>query len=160
MTTTPKTIFADDTLSGLFVMDAMHPGVLTCPRETPLRDVARMLASYNVHCLIVLGSEEEHEDGEQRPWAVISDLDLVGAALHPGLEDRTAAGAAASPVVVISGSDTLERASQLMHEHQTAHLLVIDPDTMHPVGVLSTLDIAGALVGQRVHSGPPRVERH
>ena len=51
--------------------------------------------------------------------------------------------------MLISGSDTLDRAAQLMHEHQTAHLLVVDPDTIHPVGVLSTLDVAAALVGER-----------
>ena len=64
----------------------------------------------------------------------------------------------ASPVVLISGSDTLDRAAQLMHEHQTAHLLVVDPDTIHPVGVLSTLDVAAALVGEHVLSGPPRLK--
>lgn len=159
MTTTLKSGLAEQALSGLRVMDAMHPGVLTCPIETPLRDVARMLAGYNVHCLVVFGSEEEHEDGEERPWSVISDLDLVGAAIHGGLEEHTAGGAAASPVVLISGSDTLDRAAQLMHEHQTAHLLVVDPDTIHPVGVLSTLDVAAALVGEHVLSGPPRVHR-
>ena len=96
------------------VADAMHPGVLTCPREAPLRDVARMLASYNVHCIVVFGSEEEHEDGEERPWAVISDLDLVAAALAGGLDEHTAGGAAGSPVVLISGRETLGRAAQLM----------------------------------------------
>ena len=50
MTTTPKPDLAEQALSTLRVMDAMHPGVLTCPVETPLRDVARMLAGYNVHC--------------------------------------------------------------------------------------------------------------
>ena len=47
-----------------------------------------------------------------------------------------------------------------MNEHQTSHLLVLDPDTTHPVGVLSTLDVAAALSGEHVRSGPPRVERH
>jgi hypothetical protein len=29
-----------------------------------------------------------------------------------------------------------------MAEHQTAHLIVVDPVTDEPVGILSTLDIA------------------
>ena len=160
MTTRTATAPGEDVLSALRVSDAMHPGVLTCPIETPLRDVARMLATYNVHCVAVFGSDEEHEDGDERPWAVVSDLDLVAAALHGGLEEHTAGGAAGSPVVLVSGSDTLERAAQLMNEHQTSHLLVLDSDTMHPVGVLSTLDVAAALVGEPVRSGPPRVARH
>ena len=145
-------------LAEIAVADAMHPGVLTCPLETPLRDVARMLASYNVHCVVAYGSEEEHENGDGRPWGVISDLDLVAAALAGDADDRTAGGAAASAVVFVSGRDTLEHAAQLMTEHQVAHLVVVDPDTMHPVGVLSTLDVAAALAELPVRSGPPRVD--
>jgi CBS domain-containing protein len=147
-------------LADLSVVDAMHPGVLTCPRETPLRDVARMLASYNVHCVVVYGSAEEHEDGEQQPWSVISDLDLVAAALGGDVDDGTAGGAAASPVVFVSGRDRLDRGAQLMSENQVAHLVVVDPDTMKPVGILSTLDIAAALTQLPVRSGPPAVRAH
>lgn len=146
-------------LAEIAVADAMHPGVLTCPLETPLRDVARMLASYNVHCVVVFGSTEEHENGEERPWGVISDLDLVAAALAGDVDDHSAGGAAASPLVFVSGRDTLDHAAQLMAEHQVAHLVAVDPDTMHPVGVLSTLDVAAALAELPVRSGPPRVDR-
>lgn len=145
-------------LAQIAVADAMHPGVLTCPPETPLRDVARMLTSYNVHCIVVFGSDEEHEDGEERAWSVISDLDLVGAARGGDVDDYTAGGAAASPIVLVSSRDTLERAAQLMSEHQAAHLVAVDPVTLRPVGVLSTLDVAAALAELPVRSGPPRID--
>lgn len=145
-------------LATISVAEAMHPGVLTCPVETPLRSVARMLAQYNVHCVVVFGSEVEHEDGETEPWGVVSDIDVVGALLADG-EDRTAGGAAASPVVLVSGNDSLEHAAQLMVENETSHLLAVDPDTMRPVGILSTLDVAASLAALPVRSGPPRVER-
>lgn len=32
-----------------------------------------------------------------------------------------------------------------MAEHQLTHLVVVQPESGHPVGVLSTLDIAGVL---------------
>jgi CBS domain-containing protein len=147
-------------LSEVTVADAMHPGVLTCPIETPLSVAARMMATYNVHCLVVYGSDEEHEDGEVRVWAVLSDLDLVAAALVEGADEATAGGSAGTPVVLIGGNERLTRAAQLMTEHQTAHLVVIDPDTYHPVGIVSTLDVAAALAGRDVVTGPPRVERH
>jgi CBS domain-containing protein len=140
------------------VADAMHPGVLTCRSETPLRDVARMLASYAVHCIVVLGSEEEYEDGEERSWAVVSDIDLVAAVLAGGVDEHTAGGVAGSPVVLISGRETLERAAHLMSEYQTSHLLVVEPDELRPVGIVSTLDVAAALAELPVRSGPPRVE--
>lgn len=142
-------------LGRIVVADAMHPGVLTCPVETPLRDVARMLTAYNVHCVVVFGSAEEHDEADERPWGVVSDLDLVAAALAGDVDDHTAGGAAASPVVFVSAGDTLERAAQLMTEHQSTHLVVVEPETFHPVGVLSTLDVAGALAELPVRSGPP-----
>jgi CBS domain-containing protein len=45
----------------------------------------------------------------------------------------------------VSPGETLERAAQLMTEHNTAHLIVVDPKQQRPLGVLSTLDIAGTL---------------
>ena len=44
--------------------------------------------------------------------------------------------------MAIKPNDTLEHAAQLMVEHDTAHLVVVSPDSGLPVGMLSTLDIA------------------
>src|SRR5215469_9664005 len=60
------------------VSDAMSNGVISCPPETPLRIVARMMATFGVHAIFVF--EHTDEDGEApRLWAVVSDLDLVAA---------------------------------------------------------------------------------
>ena len=58
-----------------------------------------------------------------------------------------AGGSAASPIVMVTPAETLERAAQLMTEHGTAHLLVVDGPGSRPIGVLSTLDIASTLAG-------------
>ncbi len=146
-------------LAEISVAEAMHPGVLTCPPETRLDVVARMLASYDVHCIVVFEAVAELGEGVLSPFGVISDLDLVGAAITGDLADRTAGGTASAPLVRVGGDETLERAARLMTEHQASHLLVVEPDSRHPVGILSTLDIAAALAGVPVRSGPPRVER-
>jgi hypothetical protein len=39
----------------------------------------------------------------------------------------------------------MKLAAQLMAERRTAHLVVVQPPSGHPVGVLSTLDLAGVL---------------
>jgi CBS domain-containing protein len=39
----------------------------------------------------------------------------------------------------------LVEAGEIMLTTGASHLLVISPDTQHPVGVVSTLDIAGVL---------------
>lgn len=127
----------------LRVADAMHVGVVTCERETPLLEVAATMARERIHCIVV---ESGSGDGGE-PWGIVSDLDLVAAATVRDLEEQTAGGSAATPVVLVTPLETLERAAQLMTEHGTAHLVVDDPETGRPVGVLSTLDIAAALTG-------------
>jgi len=132
-------------LERLRVADAMHHGILTCPPATPLRTVAKMMAGYGVHCIAVfVDIDESDEDG--RLWGIVSDLDLVGAAAE-GVEERTAYGTAASPLVTVTPDETLARASRLMRDHGTAHLVVVDPASDQPLGVLSTLDVARALAG-------------
>lgn len=122
------------------VSDAMHEGILTCDRDASLADVARTMAEERVHCVVV-----ESGSGESGPlWGIVSDLDLVAAALVRRLEDQTAGGSAASPIVMVSATETLERAAQLMTEHGTSHVVVVGAG-MRPAGVLSTLDIADAL---------------
>jgi len=126
----------------LSVMDAMHRGVFTCEREDLLSEVAATMVRELVHCVVV-----ESGGGEAGPpWGIVSDLDLVAAASVRDLNDQSAGGSAATPVVTVSPNETLERAAQLMTEHSTAHLIVVDPNEQRPLGVLSTLDIAASLV--------------
>lgn len=126
------------------VHNAMHPGVLTCPPDMPLRMVAQMMARYRIHCVVVFADPDEaHLEGHV--WGVVSDLDLVAAA--DDLDGRTAGATAATEVVTVPADATLEEARRLMLDHQVAHLVVVHPRNERPVGVLSTLDIARVLVG-------------
>lgn len=122
------------------VAEAMHPGVITCPHGTSLRAVARMMSAYRVHCVVVF--DEREEPGSGRLWGIVSDLDLAAGLSEGAIDERAAGEVAASPVVTVSAGETLDRAAQLMAEHGTAHLVVDDPGTGLPVGVLSTLDLA------------------
>lgn len=131
-------------LDEIEVAEAMHPGVLTCPLETPLRDVARMMALYRIHAVVVFGEDTDDTSGTGL-WGVVSDLDLVQAAVGHDLANRTAGGTAVTPAVMIAADESLERAAQLMSEHHVTHLVVVDSGATRPVGVVSTLDIARAL---------------
>lgn len=129
-------------INELLVVDAMHRGVFTCEREDSLSDVAAIMVRELVHCVVV-----ETGSGEAGPpWGIVSDLDLVAAASVRDLNDQSAGGSAGTPVVTVSPKETLERAAQLMTEHNTAHLIVVDRNEQRPLGVLSTLDIAASLV--------------
>lgn len=124
----------------LHVSDAMHRGVLTCSREASLARVGELMTTHRVHCVVVTDDGE----GGDLLWGLVSDLDLVAAAGVRDLEHQSAGAAAATEALTISPEETLQRAAQLMTEHGTAHLVVVDPER-RPVGVLSTLDVATAL---------------
>jgi CBS domain-containing protein len=117
----------------------MSPTVIHCTPDTPLSDVARLMATHAIHGVYVFdyGSED---DEAMRLWGLVTDLDLVAA--WPVIEHRTAGDSAVTPLVTVSPDDPLGRAAQLMAETASTHLAVINPVTHRPVGVLSTLDVA------------------
>jgi CBS domain-containing protein len=122
------------------VADVMTEGLISCAPSTPLRSVARLMATHRVHSIFVF----DYESSEL--WGIVSDLDLVAAA-WVDVDLQTAGQSAVTPLVYVSRYDDLRRAAQLMAESGVSHLAVVDPDTDRPVGVISTLDIAGAVAG-------------
>jgi CBS domain-containing protein len=118
------------------VLDVMRLGVISCPPDVSLREVARMMATYRIHSVVVT----EMPDGA--PLGVISDIDIAAAAASP--EARAVSVARTEPLTV-SPEDPLELAAQMMAEHEVTHLIVVQPHSGQPVGVLSALDLAGAL---------------
>jgi CBS domain-containing protein len=121
------------------VSDAMHPGLLTCSPETPLRDVARIMASNHVHCVIVIRPADRDAP---RSWGAVTDLDLAGA-IASGDVDRLAGELATADPLTISADAPLEHAARLMAERGATHVLVVTPASGRPAGVVSTLDLAG-----------------
>jgi CBS domain-containing protein len=76
-------------------------------------------------------------------WGIISDLDLVRAGIRNGA--RSARGLAVQPIVVVEPSMPVREAAEEMLARGVSHAVVTDPATRRPVGVLSTLDVAGVL---------------
>jgi len=123
------------------VGDVMRAGALTCSPDTPVVQVARTMASHHVHCVVVSPpAGPEATDG----WKLLSDSDLVAVALAGDYEDLTAHRAALSDTVTVTAADSLEHTARLMTDNGTAHLVVVDAHG-HPVGMVSTLDIAGCV---------------
>jgi CBS domain-containing protein len=129
-------------LAQVTVGAVMHPGVITCSLDTPLREVAETMAAKRVHCVVA-------RDGGGSLWGVVSDLDLVAVASARDIDVRTAGDMAATPVVLVAADDTVEHAAQLMTENALSHLVVVEPEEERPVGVLSTLDVARAVASNR-----------
>jgi len=131
------------------VADAMSHGVIHCAPETPLRAVARIMATYNVHAVYVFDYGDEADEAVEL-WGLISDLDIAAAACGE-IDGRTAGGSAITPLVTVTSDQPLAEAAELMSLKGTAHLAVLDSVTHRPVGVVSTLDVARAIAaGQGV----------
>jgi CBS domain-containing protein len=100
------------------------------------------MASEHVHAIVVL-LETVDPDGksDRRPWAVVTDRDILGSAAV--IADRTAGDVATGEVLLAHPDEPLPDVAERMFEHGTSHAVVVEPRTGRPVGVLSTLDIAG-----------------
>ena len=119
----------------------MHRGIFSCGPETELIGVARLMASRDVHAVVVIGIEADAR-GERLSWGLITALDLVSAAL-PGVDAPDAGALAGTEIVTVGADEPLTRAAQLMAEYQLSHLLVVSGSI--PIGVVSTLDVAGCV---------------
>ena len=129
-------------LERLRVVDAMHPGVISCPPEASLQTVARMMADYGVHAILVHGHGEGTDaDG----WGVISDWHLLQAAGGGDIRALRAIDVAVSPVVGIATAEPLSEALRLMAETGSSHVLAVERHSRRPIGVVSTLDVVRAL---------------
>ena len=125
-------------LGDAVVADVMRPGIISCTPDTDIETVATTMATHRVHAVL---------DGrEHLSWGIVTALDLVAAAV-PGAESTRAGALASTEVVTVDVGEPLERAAQLMAEHQLTHLLVIADGL--PFGILSTLDIVGRLGNDR-----------
>ena len=124
------------------VRDAARLGVLTCPPETTLTTVARMLAHSHVHAIVVTYPEAE-SDSETRAWSVVTDVDVLRFRHDP--EGFTAGGVGHRDLIVVTPDDALDAAAAKLVEAGQSHAVVVAKGTQHPIGMLSTLDIAGVI---------------
>ena len=111
-----------------------------------MRTIARMMSTYRVHAILVTA----HGDGELPAggrWGIVSDADLLRASGTWTVDEVKAHTLAAQRVVTIASSEPLGQAVALMLESSVSHLIVLEPQSGRPVGVLSTLDVARALAG-------------
>ncbi len=128
-----------DWLSGRYVDDFANVGIVACPADAPLEEVAWTMADNRVHAVVV------ETEGDSTP--VITDTDLIAAACSGHFDELCALDVAGTEPVSVSKEDTLERATQLLAEHGVTHLVVRD-SRWRPVGILSTLDVAKAISGR------------
>ena len=127
-------------LAGTRVSDAMRHGVLACQAETPLSVIARMMVEHRIHSVVVTNLDGVSESA----WGIVSDIDVLRS-VPEDVEKCTASDVAGTELLTVEPDETLERAAQMMAEHEVAHVVVVSGQ--RPVGVLSSLDVAAHLAG-------------
>jgi len=123
------------------VADVMHHGVIDTPPQTSLQEVAALMAGRRMHCVVVEGLARGAHREEELVWGIVSDLDLIKA-VAAGRREVSAGEIAATEIVTVETTDTIEQVAQLMAEHECTHLIVVSA-LGEPVGVISSLDVAG-----------------
>ncbi len=127
------------------VGDCMRPGILTCPADAALRDVAAIMATHRVHAVAIT------RENAGRPFGFVSDLEVVRAAA--GSVEPLAVDVAVTEPIVLSAHEPVHRAAQLMSEHGVTHVIVVDAAGGYPIGVLSSLDVAAVYASDRDAAG-------
>ncbi|MGA8354083.1 MAG: CBS domain-containing protein [Solirubrobacteraceae bacterium] len=125
------------------VADVMHPGIISCETDTTMTEMARIMATHHVHCVAIM-HPAQGQSGAPYLWGIVSDLDLMRASISPS-EEGTAGAVAQQPTISVKPTVPLRDAAEVMLRNKTSHVVVIHPETLRPIGVLSTLDIAGVV---------------
>ena len=126
-------------LAATTVGAVMHPGVVTCLPDTPLEPVAGTMADLRMHCVAVAGVGRGDDGDEHFVWGLVSDMDVLHAALPRRAVAARGRFAAASPLA-LPATAGLDRAAALMAEHEATHVVVVGRSGL-PAGVVSTLDV-------------------
>lgn len=124
----------------LRVSEAMHPGLVSCAVEAPLRAAAALMARHRIHCVVVFDYGDD-ADADHELFGIVTDRDVARAVADRTLDLRTAGNTATSLVHTVHADDDLQVAAKML-AGGGSHLVVIDRATQRPVGVLSTLDLA------------------
>jgi CBS domain-containing protein len=128
------------------VRDLMHPGLISCSKDTTLGQVAAMLIQHHVHALIV-------EDRDRRPLGMVTDFDLLaGEWLSTDKESldtmraMTAGELMTAPVDSIEADETVQAAAERMRAGDIHRLLVTERGKA--VGVISISDVVAGIASR------------
>jgi CBS domain-containing protein len=128
------------------VKDLMNKGLITCPREASLGQVATLLTRNHVHALIVTGPNSES-------LGIISDFDLlagewlsVDQASLDTMRQMTARDLMTSPIESIDSATPVENAAKRMIEKQIHRMVVTEYGNL--VGVISISNFVAGIAAQ------------
>jgi CBS domain-containing protein len=126
-------------LSATTVGAVMHPGVVACTPETPLAEVARMMADLRMHCIAVIGGRAPSRRPRAPPLGT-RERHRRSARRPPRRAGGSGVGGGRDAPLALPEPAGLDRAAALMTEHDATHVVAVGRSGM-PSGVLLTLDV-------------------
>lgn len=128
------------------VKDLMHQGLILCPSDASLGQVATLLTQHHVHALVVA-------EAADKPLGIISDFDLlagewlsVDRTSLDSMRQLTARDLMTSPIETVAADTSAEAAAKQMLEKQVHRMLVTEAGA--PIGVISVSDFVANIAAQ------------
>lgn len=127
------------------VAEAMTRGLVTVRATAPLYEAAQLLDAHRVHGLPVV-------DQAGAVVGVLSQTDLLRAQvvehLWTSLRGLAVRHVMTAPAITITVHASLDDAAELMEQRRVHRLVVVGPDGVTPVGVLSVSDLVHVMAAE------------
>ncbi|WP_083616638.1 EAL domain-containing protein [Planktothrix paucivesiculata] len=132
------------------VSEVMTRQVMTVYPLTPIREIAKILAQYNISCIVVTVEQE----GRSYPVGIVTERDILQLqALELNLQNLTAETVMSYPIFSIKSTESLSTAQQILQTNKIRRLVVINEQgelqgiitESNLVQVLDPLEIYGIL---------------
>lgn len=117
------------------VKKVMARNIVTVDKQATVMDVASLMTSKNVGCILVIDKEKNEYIG------IITERDVVRKVVAKGVDANSymVKGVMSSPLVTIESSKTIFEAGDLMDQKKVRHLAVTEGGDL--VGVVSIRDL-------------------
>jgi len=117
----------------MLVKEVMNDKVLTAPKETLIKDAARIMTKYRIGSLVILE--------KSKLIGIVTERDILGKVVARGDDPRIIKieDIMTTDVISIQDDDTVEKAVELMTEHKIKKLPVLHEERL--VGIITASDI-------------------
>lgn len=122
----------------MHVREIMSGDLVCSGPDTPLREVAQLMATHDCGQIPVVGPGDRRQ-----PMGVVTDRDIACRVVAQGRNplELTAKDCMSSPVVTITQNAPIEDCCRMMEQHRVRRVLVVD-DGGNACGIVSQADIA------------------
>ncbi|GAA5512329.1 hypoxic response protein 1 [Deinococcus carri] len=105
------------------VRDVMTSNPACCTPDTPLPEIAQMMADHDCGCIPVV-----EDQGSKKPIGMITDRDIAlrGVAQGGDVSTMTAGDCMSTPVVTVTPEDSVDDCCRKMEDNQVRRVAVVD----------------------------------